>query len=337
MSKHLLETFFNEKNSELDKLYMSLDCWEQIIYKSLQPYNLDYKYVFVSDIYPVYVESKEYWSLMLPEKDLKQSIYEEKSINYINGDYITTIESLLKQNEFVVFHTVFDLIPEYDKKEIKVTGRIHHSIIVGFDDNHFYIMDNPNMFNKSKSTFYLDFNNICIINKTLLNNAFKKKCELKIIKIKTDSLHSLNNLDKVLNQILNTFHYKEMEKHGEYNMFYGKQALMKLIEALDTSSDKCLRNSFLNNHYNAHLLYLDRLILKWCLEDSELYRGSIYFQDVIKYLDISIEKWQIVKMMIAKNNVKSSQSFFNKLKDKMQDILKIEEKFIENISELILL
>lgn len=335
MSQHLLEAFFSRQKDHVEALYMALDCWEQVIYKALQSYNLDYKYVFAKNIYPFYIEFKSNWSLLLPEKDLEQSIYEVKLIDFRRQGPCDTIENLINQNKSVVIHTAFDMIPSYDKKEITVLGRTHYSTIVGYDDLNFYVMDNPFMFDKSKSSIHPDFNNISIIKKTVLDKAFKKKCELKTIEINLNSMASVNKLDCLMNQIVDTFNSVKIQKNDDYDLYYGRHALMKLIEALDTSGPECLDNSFLNNHHNAHLLYSCRLILKWCLEDDIRYQDNTYFHDVLQYLNISLEKWQVVKMMIAKNNVKSSPNFLKKLKNKMLDILEIEEKLIESISKLI--
>jgi hypothetical protein len=335
MSKHLLEEFFNNEKDNSEPLYMAIDCWEQVIYKALQSYDLDRKYVFVKNIYPVYAESESRWSLLLPERKLKQSVYDVEDIDFSIHGPCATIESLISKNKSVAFHTAFDSISCYDKKEILILGRLHYATIIGYDEMNFYVMDNPFMFDKTKINFYHDYNNIGIIEKTVLNEALKKKCDLKTIQINVDSFASLDNLDWLINQIVEDFNSEKMDKLDNYTLFYGRRGLIKLINALDISGAECLKNSFLNNHYNAHLLYSCRLILKWCLEEDKGYCNSPFFCEIIDNLNASLGKWQIVKMMIAKNNAKHSSNFYKKLKEKMLMIYETEEKFVESISHLI--
>lgn len=334
MGQHLLRTFFNRQKDDKDPLYMALDCWEQVIYKALKSYDLNYKYIFVKDIYPIFIEYKNSWSLLLPEIDSKRSIYEEKHVDFSFCGPCTAIENLINQNRFVVIHTAFDLIPAYNKQEITVSGRTHYSIIVGYDHYYFYVIDNPFMFNKSKNRTHPGFPNISLIDKIVMNKAFEKKCVLKTIHINIDSLTSIKNIDLLISKIVNNFYSQKIDRDGNHDLFYGRKAFLKLIQALENSSFECLKNSFLNNHYNAHLLYSCRLILKWCLEEDIRYQNNIYYFDIIRYLEEGMEKWQVVKMMIAKNNAKLSPDFLDKLKGKIVDILEIEEKLIENMSEL---
>mgnify|MGYP000865092007 CR=1 FL=1 len=336
MSQHLLKVFLEHQGDNPDQLFMALDCWGQAVYKALQSYEIDYKYVFAKDINPIFMEGGNNWSLLLPDEDLNQrAVYEVKTVDFKHCDPDIVIENIINQNQLVVVHTAFDLIPAYDKKEITVLDRTHYSIIVGYNDHYFYVMDNPFVFNKAENIVHPNFPNISMIAKTGMKEAFKKKCELKTIQIKPEALSGVNNLDNLLKRIVATFYSAKTEKNEEHVLFYGKQALVKLIKALDNSDSECDKNSFLNNHYNAHLLYSSRLILKWCLEDDRQYHYSPHYGDVCYNLDSSMGKWQIAKMVIAKNNMKSSSNFLRNLKENILAILETEEKLIESLSKLV--
>ncbi|MGD1839217.1 MAG: hypothetical protein ACPKPY_14300 [Nitrososphaeraceae archaeon] len=338
MDKYIKRLHYINQFGELDPLCLAIDCWEQILFQALRDYEIDYKFAFCDDINIKYYTREDRCLICKSSLGLNSSLYNIETLSHNAYDIFNIINKTLDSNKFIAFKTMFDMIPAYTwyKKDSLGNHNTHISTIIGYDENNYYITDSPLVLVKDRCDFHPQNQTIVKINQKIFNDSFSRYCELITIDINEYNITNIYKLDELLYLIVENYYNPTMDNDGDIDIYYGRNALVKLYNSVSNQKFTYLKKHFFSNHFELHILYSRRLILKWCLEaHSCKYIKNIYFEKVIFYLNRSIEEWNTLKLITIKNNYSGVKNYRQLIKKYLKDIIIIEDQLINNLNCMI--
>lgn len=228
-----------------------------------------------------------------------------------NGNWADMISGILFNGSAVLVHPIVERIPyselydpEYKKNERKSD---HFFMIVGEDDENYYIVDNPGVVIKSKFTFYEKNSQIGIMSKELFERIADGCMEIYYVKFDEQVIN-----DEICNWKTAYFNsYSNFQKIDEVkngiNYFYGRKSLEMLrgifesekysLEDIAPSKDRDMLKYFL---WKIWSIKGRRVLQKKYLEIKQVPDSEV----LIEALDNNIKSWEMLRAEMIRNNMK---------------------------------
>jgi len=323
----LLMRYYIMADGKPDKLITSLNCLEKIYYHALRDYQVDYKYVFCDDINLKFYENGKNIFISQNKLGLNDDLFEVSFCELKPLQALHFIETAIDKNFTLAVCTMFDMLPFYcwsQEEHKKGHSNTHFCLIVGYDDDHLYMAEDPAMLLPEKVEFLESNPTIMKVCRHLITKAFEKFCSIMTVKINENRLLYIDRLGDVLKCIPKFYHTTNVT--GEY---CGKSALERIYHHMNNYKDFYFFNLVCKDFFFLHLSASRRSILHWCLDER------IALHTKARHISIALENsiniWTELYYLIAKHTVKPNPNTRHRFVTKLETLIQMEDKLINTI------
>lgn len=322
--------YFINSDGTPDKLIISIDCYQKILYHALCDYSIDYKYAFCDDI-NLLIEQNDELRFDINTLNLNASLFDVRKYTPNPSEALPLVEKLIDTGTIVAVCTMFDMLPPYAwyKQEDKIgKSNTHFFMIIGYDDKNYYFVDDPGMLVGERMIKYNNNPSVGVLDKSLLLSALQEYCLIITVDVIESMFSYLNFFDIVKNKIVENY-YVSNSRIRENNII-GRQALELLNKSVTIS--KSTVSIISKDYYWIHLMHSRRSIFKWCLEGlvNEYENTSL----VLEYLDEDITNWKMLYGVVSRHVYKPHPEIENTINNRVNNIINIEDKLIESIEKM---
>lgn len=325
MIRRMQKKYFAESDGKYEDVYFSLDCYDKILYQAIHEYTDDCKRIFCNDInmgiildpfvcYPVDLRIKD--ELFRVERFMP----EEK-------EALSILENLVESGSVVGLCTMFDKLPPYCwyGQEDKVgKSNTHFSMIIGFDKENYYYVDDPSML-RPDAKMLAENHTVGIIEKKYLREALKEYCQILTVEVNDELLKEYDKFDLVKEKIVENYH-KEMLFDGK-KVFLGRNALTKFAEIL--KEDEYFE-MIVSNFFWIYLMARKRKLFGQCLQEKNNKSNG---REICKIIDQSCKEWEMlyyrVRAFVCGSG--TAEQAKQHMWSRMNRIIETEDKLIETI------
>ena len=332
-----------DENGSDDFLFYAVDCYEKILYHAIKDYGVDHKFAFCDDINLCFTHdvNKGKVHFDLNESHVNDSLF---LVNRYLPDH-DSIEKILKEKvdsgKITAVRTMFDMLAPYvwykneDRAGISNT---HFCLVVGYDDESYYFVDDRWMVNSDRWKPYSKNPTIGIIERHHFLEALNVFCEIMVVEINTELLNEVNKFDEVAKKIVESYYVKYAPKpEYEYPWYVGREALEKIAELTYTKEKfQPIKRHLEKNLFFVHLLIKRREILKQCLQVVSDQYDSHKVTKLINAIDDSIKEWRVLQSISSKQSLKSYDNFELIIREHFEKLVQTEDSLIGCIDELII-
>ncbi len=317
--------YYKDENGNVDMIAHSINCYEKVLYHAMRGYGINYKMAFCDDI-NLLLKSTKHIEICKNRSNIHDDLFVVEEYFPDPKKACAFIEESLKSGWTVAVNTMFDMLTPYywyhDKSKEGISNT-HLCTIIGFDRDNFYFVEDPYMTVKERLRVHPDNDTVGIIEKKVMEKAFRYYCYVLKIKIDEKKIPYIDRFEEIKKIIVKNY-YTGLGEHGNY---IGRKALNILSRSLEN-------NKFLDelkkDFFWIHLMHSSRSIFLWCLQEKQ----SIYMNcNLLKqYLIESIEEWKILYCVVAKSVYSSANGGIDINKiiiKKANKIMEIEDKLID--------
>lgn len=286
MKKRMQKIYYSENKGNHKDLYFSVDCYDKILYLALHEYVEDSKVIFCNDINLGLI--KKPFSCYPIDLRLKDEIFSVKKFMPEYKDSLAFLEDLVDTGIAVGVCTMFDKLPPYVwyGQEDKIgKSNTHFSLIIGYDKENFYFVDDPSML-KSDSDKLPNNPTVAILKRKHLQKAFEEYCQILTVSINKDKLKNADRFLVIKDAIIKNYYIEKVWKTD--NISIGRKALLNLSELLQ---DDYVFDTVASNFYWIYLMARRRELFGQCLKEKK-WKGSV--NNVQKLIDQSCKEWEML-------------------------------------------
>lgn len=339
----LLISFFdnlyhiNEKG-ELDPICIALDCGEQIKYHILRTYQdknmINYNYIFCDDINLKLTYSNLKYNIRKKTHNLNGKLYNINTYENIDKP-MKILEDILDQGKIAAVRTNFNTLPPY--KWCQVNPNVEHSrhyfMIIGHSSEEVFFIDSPFLLDKKYNKTHSSNSTINILSKSCLEFALEQHAIIKSIEVNCAELINSNKLSSLIPLMIEEF-FSTIDSVNN-NVFIGKNALEKILEAIKNNDYSVFDCAFFDSHFDTHIMYSRRELLKNAILDDQNYKNKENLFKVISLLQESMQEWLKLKNLIIKKCAGKDSLFYEKTENIFRNILNTEEKMFYELKKMI--
>ena len=329
---------YQGNSNTIDPIFQALDCFEQIGYLMLKGHNIVNPLFFCKSITPVFVEYKNQTRLELLRKNLwneEWNIFQKEKVPVYESNYFEAIKDIIDKGDCVSFSTMFDLVYPYCwyDKDSKGNHCEHLSTIVDYDEENYYVIDSPFVFEPTR-------NKVCEFNKSVniipiqyLHKGFEVHCNLFRLVLKENILDRYPNIIEIIKRNIEEYNCKYESELEDCFIFYGHRALIRLQKCVKSKEFKILEKTSFNSYWNIHLILSRHILLRMCLVQEKEIFSDKQFDEILTQLNQCIFLWDKLKVVIMKHCYKTDEllSFQDSVDAIVDNILIQEDKLFDKL------
>ena len=326
----LQRIYFSEDKGEPD-LYFLVDCYEKVLYITLQEYMKDCGLVFCNDInLEVGIDTIGFYPKDL---GLKDKIFEVTRYYPSKEDAMYQLEHFIDSGIIVAVCTMFDKLPScawYQQEDKVGISNTHFITVIGYDEEFFYFVDDPSMLNVNAKRLTGN-STVTVLEKKYFREAFEEYCEILTVKINEEKLGEDDDFIVIKDKIIQNYYNEKIEEIEGKKVVSGRRALVEFIRLLDKEE---VLDAIVSNFYWIYLMAKRRVLLKMCLEKKH---GM--FEDVDKacfLLDVCNEEWMKLYFRVSAYFCGSGtrEKIRKSMKERVYKIIAVEDSLIRALGEL---
>lgn len=348
LENYLKKQYYLNDNGIMDEIVDSLgDCLVQCAYLVLKS-----KYNLKEDYYKAFLNETTIKLSVLDKNEILsfetiENIFDKEFFSIICHDRLVhnTVEKvsdILRSGEIPAIATIIERFPFsafYDasyKSKQRRTG--HVFIIVGEDKHNFFYVDNPSVISYKQYVTYGNDKGIGVLSKELFLEATQDYCDLLTFKFNMDIMASYIENPKGALIMSRDNYYKEDVYEGNIVNYFGRYALIKLIDLFETerlhfddlapSKDRDMITYFNWKIWNIKgRRNLQRHYLK-------LNRDTNYnVIRLITALEESTKHWDLLYKVLYKDYLKGASVFGKKYVSMIEGIILVEDELNQALNE----
>ncbi len=283
---------------------------------------------------------------------VKKNIFQYDSIELFNKEEAKkTLEGLLDRGHIVLIRTIFELLPFsawygdlYGLDGYRKGG--HGFLIVGYDNNNYYYVDDPASLNMSKFISHKNRKDIGVSPKSDFFNAFNTFLKCSTVRnINTSNLYLNRDLFKsIVEESINNYNNIQItsgtNQGKKIKILNGRRAIEQLIKICESESyylnekQRKTEGSNLFNNICPSLTFVcnRRILFSNYINSNKLYSFN-NVSSLDKLLKESITSWATVKNVITKYYAKDRYILDKHIGKYFLKILDVENQIFEQLKE----
>lgn len=323
---YISRRYYENNKEDSNAIWEYLSCVEKVVYHQFQDSSLIMEEVFCDDVNICLLETPN--NLKLKRNNIK-SLDQYFDMNWERNleKPMEYIREMIDSGIIVGINTYFYDIPNFTwYKRERYRESIHVCMVVGYDDNGYWLTDVPELINEE----YLKDQNITIIPYEDMDRYLAKQCNLLTFQKNATTFSICEDLDDLIKRMIQEYSAPSYSQNGEI-IWKGRAAYERLLQLIREEDPRLLGMDFYHGEFIGYIIsgrhdVLRRNIIKKYGRNSET-------EDVLQWLEICQNEWRSLAYRILRENIK--KGIYTPIEEDIYNIYELEKRLMEYLKHFI--